>query len=59
MKLYAKQTDKQIFIEFDQAASHTPETARILHSPDIRVIELSKDEPLFGQSWNNDDDAGA
>ncbi|MBT9136384.1 MAG: hypothetical protein DDT34_01460 [Firmicutes bacterium] len=59
MKLYAEQTDKQIFIEFDRVASYTPETARILRSPDIKVIELSKDEPLFGRSWNNDDDAEA
>ena len=57
MKLYAEQTNKQIFIEFDRVASYTAETARLLRSPDIKVIELSKDEPLFGRSWNSDDDA--
>ncbi len=57
MKLYAEQTNKQIFIEFDRVASYTAETARLLRSPNIKVIELSKDEPLFGRSWNNDDDA--
>ncbi len=57
IQLYAEQTDKQIFIEFDRVASYTPETARLLRSPTIKVIELSKEEPLFGRSWNNDDDA--
>ena len=57
MKLYAAQTDKQIFIEFDRVASYTPDTARLLRNPDIKVIELSKEEPLFGRYWNNDDDA--
>lgn len=55
MKLYAEQSNKQIFIEFDRVASYTEETNRILRSPDIKVIELSKEEPLFGRSWNNDD----
>jgi hypothetical protein len=56
MKLYAEQADKQIFIELDRVASYTAETARILRSPNVKVIELSKDEPLFGRSWNNEDD---
>jgi uncharacterized protein YydD (DUF2326 family) len=59
MKLYAEQTDKQIFIEFDRVASYTPATAALLRSPEVKVIELSKNEPLFGRSWNNDEDAGA
>lgn len=54
MKLYAEQSEKQIFIEFDRVTSYTDETASLLRSQ--KVIELSKDEPLFGRSWNNDDD---
>lgn len=56
MKLYAQQLDKQIFIEFDRISSYSNETGRILRDPDVKVIELSKAEPLFGRSWNNDND---
>jgi hypothetical protein len=57
MQLYAEQTEKQIFIEFDRVASYTDATARLLQSPDIRAIELSKESPLFGYSWNKENDS--
>jgi hypothetical protein len=57
MKLYSQQTGKQIFIEFDRVSSYTEETRKILRSPNVTVIELSKNEPLFGRSWNTEDDS--
>ena len=47
MKLYAEQSNKQIFIEFDRVPSYTEATAELLRSPVVKVIELSKEAPLF------------
>jgi hypothetical protein len=44
-----------LWIEFDRLASYTHETESLLRRQ--KLIELSKDEPLFGRSWNNEDDA--
>ena len=55
MKLYAEQTNKQIFIEFDRVSTYSQEMVKLLLSPEVKVIELSKQEPLFGRLWNTDD----
>jgi hypothetical protein len=56
MQLYSEQTDKQIFIEFDRVSSYTTKTQDLLSNPNVKVIELSKEKPLYGRKWNRESD---
>jgi hypothetical protein len=54
IKLYLSQTEKQIFIAFDDPKK-TPTISNILEAKNVCVLSLSEEpHALFGRQWNKD-----